>query len=227
MHSIRDHTDKSSVRRAQHSASRSARPMETTQQANAGFRPGLRSPIRGVAGNSGLPRSTSTPTRLRETGFPAPQDPSAQVRVETPLVCEQGMPKVVGYLGNTCCSQFDSSTIPAALLPAAGPATIPQQRFFQQRFLQWLTRHLPPLLPVHLISGVKTARLVYQHQFECSIPTMCQYLHVSYIRTLRLFNSLRRFVHHITRNLDILLTQSLVVVYGFYSLIGFAGVRRC
>ena len=80
---------------------------------------------------------------------------SAQVRVETPLVCEQGitghaMPKVVGYLGNTCCSQFDSNTIPAALLPA-----IPfQQRFFQQRFLQWLTRFLPLLLPVHLISGV-------------------------------------------------------------------------
>ena len=143
------------MRRAQHSASFSAGPMQPTQQTKTLLRPGLRPPIRVVAGHiTGLPRSTTTPTR--ETLFPPmTQHLSAQVRVETPLVCEQGitghaMPKVVGYLGNTCCSQFDSNTIPAALLPA-----IPfQQRFFQQRFLQWLTRFLPLLLPVHLISGV-------------------------------------------------------------------------
>ena len=64
---------------------------------------------------------------------------------------------------------------------------------------------------VHLISVGYRQHVVYQHQFECSIPTMCQYLHVSCINAspwqssviavrlllTSLFN-LRRFVHHIT-----------------------------
>ena len=138
-HTAWDKSHKSNVRRAQHSASLSAGPMQAPQQANPLSWPFLRPTIRVVAGHI-LPEARSTTTPTRETLLPAIQHPSAQVRVETPLVCEQGMPKVVGYLGNTCCSQFDSKNTLPALLPAAGPAMPFQQRFFQHRVLQWLTR---------------------------------------------------------------------------------------
>ena len=44
--------------------------------------------------------------------------------------------------------------LPVLLIDAHAARIAFQQLFFHQHFLQWLTQFLPPLLTLHLISGV-------------------------------------------------------------------------